>query len=390
MTKKAKILLGVFIPIGVIVIVLTVLLSVLFQSTRIKAGVGNTDGAYKSVLGGIENITEANPRIVDIAMIGAHGASSNAISPSNPTNPKDAPTMIGKMKPLIKGFTFRFAKTQTVNTYQLLLQGARFFQIKCCFYDGKWMAEHSLLSDPLEVYIKDILKFLGETKGEIVIAQLEPTYVGEKTVAELEDYALSVEFEGKTLKDYVNYGAVNLKNEDGVSGVRVGDLRYNDVTKSGEQSGVVLAGDWTVDGVPLNMGTSEGAKYFFDVDYYSSNVWHNRFSSKVLIKKIDENAKNIRDHFDDFKDILRINQTQGSFNANVSDFGNMITTSSLIDFANKHNPVVLDDPRFEEWLAVMPITHFDYVTCNNKNFNARLNEKIIAYNVKLVGKLIEA
>ena len=67
MRKKTKILIGVFVPLGIIAVFLTVFLSVIFQAKNIRAGIGATDGSYDQILGDIEGIVKANPRIVDIA-----------------------------------------------------------------------------------------------------------------------------------------------------------------------------------------------------------------------------------------------------------------------------------------------------------------------------------
>ena len=66
--RTVNLLVGLLVP----AIVLTVFLSVICDARSLGTdSVGNTDGAYGVVLADIEGLTEANPRIVDIAMLGA-------------------------------------------------------------------------------------------------------------------------------------------------------------------------------------------------------------------------------------------------------------------------------------------------------------------------------
>ncbi len=391
MSKKAKILTAVFVPIGVIVIFLTIFLSVIFQGKNIRAGMGATDGGYNCVLGDIEGIVEADPRIVDIAMLGGHGSSSYNVEAGNKFGLSDADGAMAKFDPLIKGFTFRFAKTQMVDVKTLLSQGARYLQIKCSKYsDGKWWAEHALLSVPLEDIIKDILDFLANTKGEVLLPMFESVYLGENgTLSDLHEFVMSVKLNGKSLMDYVHYDAVNVLHDENAEGVKIGDLRYNDITKNGTESGVVLLDspdEKKLDVAYIHTGNGEYDKYFFDEDTNAFHPWHHRFDSDLLLDMIDDASKEAKD--EKYADMLRVNQTQGAFNANLADFDDMIGRWSLIDFANYHNPRVLDDPRFDEWLKAMPIVHTDYTNCNNKDFNKRINKKLREYNENLVNGLL--
>lgn len=391
MSHKAKVLTAVFVPLGIIIVTLTIFLSVVFQGHNIRAGMGATDGGYTRVLGDIDGITSANPRIVDIAMLGAHGASSYNVTASAKLGLNDRDTALGKADPLVKGFTFRFAKTQMVDVKTLLGQGARYLQIKCSlFEDGVWWAEHAKLSVPLEVVIKDVIDFLSSTTGEVLLPMLEPVYLGEGgTLADLHNFVMSVSSNGKTLMDFVNYGAANVFNKVGEEGVRIGDLRYNDVTNGGEKSGVVLLDspdEGSLDVEYIHSGNGQYDKYFFDEDANAFHPWHHRFDSYLLCDMIDAAAKEAVG--DEYKDMLRVNQTQGAFNTHFADLDDMLGKWSLVDFANFHNPRVLNDHRFDEWLKAMPIVHTDYTNCDNDDFNKRINAKLRAYNEALVQSLL--
>lgn len=385
MSKKAKVTIGILVPIAVILLTITIFLCVVLQCDILRADIGATDGEYDVVLGDIEGITDANPRIVDIAMLGGHGASSYNVKANAKLGVNDAHSALGKADPFIKGFTFRFSKTQTVDVRTLISQGARYLQIKCSYFEGEWWAEHAKLSVPLKVVIEDVLDYLCEVKGEVLFPMLEPVYLGEGgTLSDLHDYVMSVKKDGKTLMDYVRYGAVNVFNTGG-AGVKIGDLRYNDVTLNGKESGVVLIDspdESMLDTTFIHTGSSQYDKYFFDEDANAFHPWHHRFDSDVLLEKIDAASQTASQ--DRYKNMLRINQTQGAFNSEPNDFADMLGKWSLIDFAEFHNPRVLDDPRFDKWLNAMPIVLTDYSNCDNKDFNKRINAKIRDYNLKLV------
>ena len=212
-------------------------------------------------------------------------------------------------------------------------------------------------------------------------------YYGENgTITELADFVMSVSLNGKTLKDYIFYDSANTFNTYRGDGVRIGDLRYNDVTNNGQSSGVVLLNtpDDDLEFASVYSKENENSKYFFDEDANAFHTWHKRFNSDALLDKIRETSKKISDNKERYSSYLRVNQTQGSITGNAADWGYFVSRWSLIDFANKHNPRVIADPDFDEWLKNMPIVLCDYMNCNADNFNARLNEKIRAYNVKLV------
>lgn len=73
--RNAKIIAGVLIPVVVFTLFFTIMLNV----RDLGVGTGSTDGKYARVLSDIEGITEADPRLIDIAMLGAHDANSFSV-----------------------------------------------------------------------------------------------------------------------------------------------------------------------------------------------------------------------------------------------------------------------------------------------------------------------
>lgn len=390
-----------------VAVILAVGFSLLFQLTTVTDARGAVDGNYMSVLGGIDGIVEANPRIVDLAMLGAHGASSYNVKPDAPLSTKDTKSAIGTFAPFIKGMTYRFAKAEAVDVATLLGQGARLFQIKCTNYNGEWWGEHALLSVPLSDIIVDIIDFLSSTSGEVVLPQFEPTYIDkDDNLSSLSEYIATVTVNGKNLYDFVYYDDVNIFNitpyqtltpelyaadsELVNSGVKIGDLRYNDITKDGTVSGAVLLLKRVDDIKHPNVmpGRSRYDYKFFDMDSNAYHNWHSRMGSKVLFEEIDKSAEYLESNFMLYKDKLRVNQTQGSISSNAADIGSLIVEWSLLDFAYDHNARLIEHERFDEWLSVMPIVLVDFANSDKNDFNARINEKLREYNTELVATLL--
>ena len=388
-----KILMGLFVPF----ILLTIFFSVLLNDATVDVGMGATDGKYASVLSGIDGIVEANPRLVDIAMLASHDAVTDKLSPDSPMDYHDRPTVLGKLDPITGGFQYRFGKTQAVGLDVQLRQGARMFHIKYTDYEGTWYATHAHLSDTIEAYVMQVLHYLAspEAKGEIVILLWHPMYFGEGvTLDTFHHWLAGVKLDGKNLYNYVHYGATNTFDEEGKPGVRIGDLRYNDLTLNGTAPGVVMfdrreGTRFYEDGMEGTF-TDEYMGKFFDMDANATHVWHSRIGQDTLIEKINVQAKIVEesDHWDNK---LRMNQTQASFSAGgFSDIFIDIGAWSLLRFAKDYNVTLVNHENFDYWLSVMPVFQVDFVNSNHGDFNNLVNQKIIAYNTALVNSILNA
>ncbi len=379
---------------AILAVLVTVFLSVVLQATVTTKSVGSLDGQYGFVLGNIDGITEADPYLTDLAMLGSHDATSNNITSRSKLEVQDAEGALGKFYPLVKGILYRYSKTQTVGLYEQLMQGARYLNLKCSIYtDGEWYGEHSLLSDKLEIYIKDLIRFLVEHPGEVVIAQFEPQYLGNGgTLSDLHNFVASVRYEKEGvsygLMDFVYYDRVDAFNGYKDDGVYIGSLRYNDLTKNGTVAGVVLFEKRVSDRYNYwqDLGYSRYDDYYFDLTRNASNIWHHRMGSDNLFEQIDYVAE-LLDGYDYYSDKLRINQTQGSFTSN--DIWEVFVEWSLLDFAKKHNEKLINHPNFDKWLKAMPIVLVDFVNSDAGNFNERVNQKIRQYNENLVKEILD-
>ena len=70
------------------------------------------DGEYATVLANIDGIVEANPRLVDIAMLASHDSVTEGLELDAPIDYYDRTQIVGKVAPITRGLQYRFAKTQ--------------------------------------------------------------------------------------------------------------------------------------------------------------------------------------------------------------------------------------------------------------------------------------
>ncbi len=195
------------------------------QIKTLHMGAISDGNEYISVMSDIEGIDEANPRVIDLGMLGAHDASTynltKYVGMSGEVNRGAA-----VLYKCAWGLTYRYSKTQVSTIYDQLEQGVRYVHIKSSYFDGKWCGSHSLIDGPLDVYIKDVIRFLQDADGEIVVVHLLIKYGGDATVTKFLSEIFDIEYNGLKFKDLVPY-------ED----IPLGELRYNDVTQTGTRGG---------------------------------------------------------------------------------------------------------------------------------------------------------
>lgn len=385
--RLIKLLVGLLVP----VVAITVFLAVVCD-TRSLGGdfVGNLDGAYGTVLADIEGIAEANPRIVDIAMLGAHDANTSSLSVSNGVDHVTEEGILGAVFPISAGFQYRFAVTQSATPYQLLMQGARFLQFKFSLEDGVWRASHTVLGRELKEDILDVLRFLDEHPGEVVLLLFQCTNEerGNADCPLFNEWLATVEYEGKNLYDYVGaYMGDGAASADGGfegSLPSITDLTYNSVTDDGKQAGLVMLQRFSV-----LYGDNLYSRFFYDMDYNALHRWHNRMGSDVLTEEIDEYATEL-DSMGAYRFMLRVNQTQAAFSAEtLGDILRGIGEWSLLKFASKHNVALLENDNFDRWLRIMPIFQVDFANSDYGDFNNRVNAAIRERNEEIVGILLD-
>lgn len=375
-------------------VVITIFVTVFMHDATISDDLGADNGKYVTVLANIDGIVDANPRLVDIAMLASHDAVTAGLEPDAPVDYYDRGQIVGKVAPLTRGLQYRFAKTQSVGLDVQLRQGARMFHMKYTDFEGEWYATHTLLSQKFETYILQVLEYLAtpEAKGEVVLLLLHPIYFGEGvTLDTFHNWLAEVKLDGKNIYDYVNYGATNTFDKDGAEGVRIGDLRYNDLTENGTKAGIVLFDRreeklWSED--MEGTATDQYMSKFFDMDANATHKWHSRNGYNTMTKLIDEQATIIAES-DEWDNKLRMNQAQPAFSVGgISDIFVDLFSWNLKNHSIRYNAKIIDNENFDKWLSIMPVFQVDFVNSEYGDFNNKVNTKIIAYNQKLVAELL--
>ena len=350
---------------------------------------GNLDHNYGKVLSNIDNITVANPYLKDIYMLGSHDSCTCDIN-SNSKADENAGFGMKMMEVLGKGYFIRYAKTQTVGAYDQLMQGSRYLHIKYSFTDGDWYSTHSITSGKMAGYIVDILKYLSEQTGEIVILNFHPCGFNGYDMAQFHEWLGTITYNEKNIYDYVYYSDTDVFNE-GNGKTKISDLRYNDITQTGTKSGLVLIDTRDYKHMTdKEEGSVNAYTYkFFDLDTNARNDWHNRNSNKALIKGIQETAESIKADAN-AKNMLRINQTQHALGAKgFDDFISSLFGCSLLHLAEKYNVSLIENENLDFWLDTMPIFSVDFVNSNTGSFNERINKIIIDKNKGLIAGMME-
>lgn len=369
------------------VVTLTVFFSVLLNAFTQRTGDGATGGGYEYVLADIEGITEANPRIADIAMLGAHNAVTAHIGRDAPIDGAGKNSLLGKVLPVSRGLQYRYSVTQTVSVGTLLRQGVRYLHIKYAWHDGDWYGCHSLVGRKLEEDITEVLRFLdGIDGGEIVTLAMLPTYVGEGGGAgRFHEWLAGIEYNGRNIYDYIYYSAADYGKDSGRY------LTYNDVTDCGEKPGLIL--------IDLIDGANDFAVDGYDGGYEDkwnpigiNGEWYNTANEEKLIGLTEKQANKIMYGGEGvlYGNTMRINQAHAVFGAgSACEIAETLVKWSLIDFSEKFNDVMLDNGNFDKWLKAMPVFQVDYANSDHGDFNARVNEKIRVRNEEIVNILLQ-
>lgn len=321
-----------------------------------------TENDYRHIMR--DNIL-ANPRVVDVAMLGAHDAFSNNISRSSGIDPnEDADAIInsGAARLLGGGMFVRVARAQKSSAYDLCARGVRYFDVRITRYEDDWYTMHGLISDRLEGYVLDILKFLDETSGEFVVFDMQHAYTGDKSMSDLFGYLGSLRYNGKSLFDYVYYDPVALP---------LGELRYRDTVSGG--SGVVV----------LAKAQQYAGCKFYEYETSMRSVWHNKNDKSEMLEGIDAEYQTLLADPALDRDKFRKNQVQMTGKYSLKHFAKTVFGWSLLDMANSFNAELLDQPDFENWFDVLPIFMTDYADSMKGDFNDRVVESINAFNREL-------
>ena len=296
---------------------------------------------------------KSNPRVVDIAMLGAHDALSDGIAAKSPPDP-NSPDVAILRNPLAAffggGVIARLSKAQKSRARDLARRGVRFFDLRCTCADGKWYSLHGLLSRPLEESLRELLRFLDETDGEIVVFSFHQV-LGAST-EELLEYLPTVKERGKSLFDFVRYEA---------DAIPLGELRYNDAVRGGSGAVILL---------------EQSEKCYSNAQLYGR--WHDTNDPIALLRGIARENTMLKTNMDQYGGCFRWTQSQLTPQLAWPALLRMVPDWSLLMMAHRFNYRLLE--YLPAWLPQMPVFSVDYADDMNRGFNDRAIEIINAYN----------
>jgi len=341
----------------IVAVVLTVVLS-----AAIFIGKASFDGAFEpdseidfsKII--VQNVA-LDTKIVDIAMLGAHDAFTHGISAKSKGDPQDTSAFLKKgALAFASGFTSRYAKAQISDASGLLRRGVRYFDVRITVKDGVFYTMHGLISTRLDFYLTQLIDFLSENIGEVIIFSIQHAHLGGKMYSELFDYIGAVKSNGLSLFDFVNSFAPLYR------------LTLGDATRQGLSGGAVIIAD---------APTYKGCYHYSYTDAVRSN-WHDKFKTKDILPCIDAEYSTLKNDGELDRDKFRVNQAQLTFNA--KEIFGAVFKWSLLDLAKKHNADIVDHESFDAWLSVMPVFLVDYCDSTYGDFNRKVVERINNFN----------
>jgi hypothetical protein len=407
-TKKSKLRKVIAIT-GICLLVLIAAFIVLFETPGDTVTKKPT-ADYSHAMASIEGITEANPRIIDIAMLASHDSFSNRIEWNSTDDPWEVANGAfqtkSPLRELLWGISRRFAKTQNLDAYDQLRAGARYLDVRVSWYDGYsgnpkrelpagYYTKHGYISAPFKMQIEQMLQFLAENPGEVVVLNFHQlNLLNQKTFVDFLHYVDGVKAAGLSLFDYIPYKTAG----DGAAAVW--ELRYNDLTDRGAKSGIVMlfCSDETPDAAASAEGLAGKVYVYYDEtdpenagrpDYAAIRMlWHESNSSVGIFDGIINEESYIKANWDKYSNMFRVNQTQKT--KKLGGAGEIFRTSvgwSFLDFAEDFNYKLLDQKGFAERFAVMPLFQVDFINASKGDFNNRINAAITGYNNRMCRSL---
>lgn len=327
-----------------------------------------SSGAFSSVMS--ESISiQSNPRLVEIAMLGAHDAFSSEIHLFSKVDPAEEDGAL-VANPLLRvffgGLFVRLARTQTQGTEMLLQRGVRYFDVRLSYDEGQWVTKHGLISHPLERDLIPLVQFLKTHPGECILFDMQHVYLANQTWGDLFDYIEGVKVEGVSLLDFVHVRS-NITS--------IGSVTYEDATDSRTSGGAILLA-----------GTEEETSLYRHYDRRVEantirSVWHETSNLDRLLERIQAEHETLQAMLP--LNSLVVNQAQRTGVLSSEEWMTTLFGWSLLSMAAVGNAKLLKHENVSDWFETMPILMVDFSTSGYQNFNVLANEAIIAYNLTL-------
>lgn len=321
-----------------------------------------TQEDYRHIM--TQNI-RANPRVVDIAMLGAHDGFSNKIDKKSLVDPQEGDGAILRnkaAKTVAGGLFVRLAKAQKSSAYDLAYRGVRYFDVRITRHSNTWYTTHGLLSAPLEEYVGDLLRFLAQTQGEVIVFDMQHIWLGSATMEQLFNDMAAITYEGKSLFDYIHYSPFTTP---------LGELTYKQATAGG--SGMVM----------LAKTPQYGGCFHYAYEGAIRSNWHNENEEALMLEGIRNEVATLRENPGLDRDKLRVNQAQMTGRYSPDHLVKTILGWSLLDMAENFNQSLVNQPDFSTWFETLPILMTDYSDSMAGGFNERAIYAINAFNQEL-------
>jgi len=350
--KKSKIIAGsiVLAIIGFVIFVLTI------SATFTRQPDASLD--FSRV---IRDNVAADVRVVDIAMLGAHNAFTSGISRRSEACPHDGGMFANPAtRRFAMGLFTRLQKSQKSDAAGLLARGVRYFDVRLTFTEDGWFTQRQLISAPFRDYLLQIINFLTQNPGELIVFDIQHANLGGASFGDLWDYIAGVTINGKSLFSFVTFDPYSTP---------LGQLTKGRATQHGAAA-IILA---------KTPATSGGFHYEYRAAIRST--WHNQLRPGELIPYIQREYAFLRQNPQATQNMFRVNQAQTSHN--FDSFGNIMYSLagwSALNRSASHNVAMLNHEDFASWLGVMPIFMVGFADSPNGDFNARVVNKINEFN----------
>lgn len=364
-----------------IIVLALILLSVLTFSFAFDftGTVKDKDCSYEYVMKDV--FAEKDPRVVDIAMLGAHDAFSSDISYSSVVNKNESGIVTNKIVGFVaKGFIKRMSKAQNADAMQLLKSGVRYLDVRITLVDGEYYTAHGLISNTLEYYLKDVVEFLGTHPGELIVFDIQHFQMpegsnGPEEYSRLFEYMKSVKnSKGKSIFDYVYYA-------NGISQIPLAELRYSTATGDKTTAGAVVLAK-IIGFAEVYSRDGQTMEDYPDNSKTIRSLWHETNSYDVLAKGIEKEVEFVKNN--GIKDVFVVNQAQltgfvGGFNLVKSLF-----KWSIMDMAaNSNAKLIQDKDTFMKNIEYLKIFMVDNATSTKGDFVHKVNQYILEANAEV-------
>ena len=363
----------------IILFVLILLISTLFMSFSFAPKSRSKNENHEYVMK--EVFQDKDPKITEIAMLGAHDAFTHKLSFTSPVDSNDKNIVTSKVASLLaKGLAIRASKAQNASATQLLKSGVRYLDVRVTKINGTYYTSHLYLSDTLESYLKEVINFIDTHQGEFIIFDIQHFRTENGANGALDDYEyddLMSELSrvkgdsGKSLLDYIFYNS---------STTYISDLTYTMVTNNRQSGGVVLLTKAFETDYSYQRDTD--ASYKRNYYYTIRSFWHENNNTKEMLEGIEKEYEYVKEQ--GYDDVLVVNQAQKTALLTSAKIIKSMFDWSLLDMANNFNAVLVkDEARFKRWLSEMPIFMVDNATSTKGKFNELANKYILEYNSTL-------